>query len=343
MRKILLNLLVLLLFTIICHNLLAQNFRDIYNKVNPSVVTIHTINKVVPSAKLQQSTSMKGVGSGVLIPDSMVITAAHVVQTADSVIVEFFGGNRVTCKVIASSPAADVALLQLEEIPENAIVARLADSDKVAIGDNVFIIGAPYGIGHTLTVGHISARHKPNTVMGGFDSGEFFQTDAAINQGNSGGPMFNMHGEVIGIVSSIISKSGGFEGLGFAVTSNTASKLLLEEPTPWTGVHGDFLSGELAKIFNLPQSEGLLIQRVAIGSPAYKANLREGSIKAVINGHSMLLGGDIVLYVDGIQISGNKSIVEIRRKLREIRKGDHVTVSVLRAGKVLDLSVHFPD
>jgi S1-C subfamily serine protease len=343
MRKMLINLQILLLFTIICPNLSAQDLREVYNKVNPSVVIIHTIDSVVPSGKLQQSTSMKGVGSGVLIPDAKVITAAHVVHTADSAIVEFLNGKRVTCKVIASSPAADVALLQLEEIPENAVVARLADSDKVAIGDNVFIIGAPYGIGHTLTVGHISARHKQNTIMGGFDSGEFFQTDAAINQGNSGGPMFNMHGEVIGIVSSILSKSGGFEGLGFAATSNTASKLLLEEPTPWTGVQGYLLTGKFARIFNLPQSAGLLLQRVAIGSPVYKAGLRGGSIKAVINEKSIVLGGDIILSVDGIQVAGKESRVEIRKRLREISKGEQVTVSVLSAGKVLDLSVYFPD
>ncbi len=343
MRKLLINLQILLLFPIICPNLSAQDLGEVYNKVNPSVVIIHTIDRVVPSGKLKQSASMKGIGSGVLISDSKVITAAHVIQTASSAVVEFLSGKRFTSKVIASSPAADVALLQLEEIPDDAVVARLADSENVSIGDKIFVIGAPYGIGHALTVGYISTRHKPNTLFGGFESGEFFQTDAAINQGNSGGPIFNMHGEVIGIVSSILSKSGGFEGIGFAATSNTVRKLLLEKPTPWTGVQGYLLSGELAGILNLPQPSGLLLQRVAIGSPAYNSNLRGGSVKAVINGQSILLGGDIILSVDGIEVTGEESRLEIRKKLREINKGEKMSVSILREGKTINLSVYFPD
>ena len=153
----------------------------------------------------------------------------------------------------------------------------------------------------------------------------------------------NIYGEAIGIVSSIMSQSGGFEGLGFAVTSNTAKKLLLEEPTPWSVVQGYLHSDEIAGIFNLPQSSGLLLQRVATGSPAYKAKLREGSIDAVVNGQSMVLGGDIILSVDGIQIDGNKSILAIREKLREASKGKSITVSVLRASKVFDVSVDFSD
>ena len=104
----------------------------------------------------------------------------------------------------------------------------LGDSDKVEVGGDVFIVGAPYGISHTLTAGHVSGRHRPNTIYSELATAEFVQTDAAINEGNSGGPMFGMAGEVIGIVSHIISKSGGFEGLGFVVTSNMARALLLE-------------------------------------------------------------------------------------------------------------------
>ncbi len=333
----------ILSFVFICFDLSAQDLTETYNKVNPSVVIIHTINKAVPSADKRHVTSTKGVGSGVLISGNKVITAAHVVHTANSAVVEFLGGKRVTCKIVASSPTADVAMLQLEKVPENIVVASLADSDSVSVGEEAFVIGAPYGIGHTLTVGHVSARHKPKTMFGGFDSSEFFQTDAAINQGNSGGPMFNMNGEVIGIVSSILSKSGGFEGLGFAVTSNTAKRLLLEEPTPWSGVQGYLLSDEFARIFNLPQSSGLLLQRVATGSPAYKARLREGTIDAVVNGQSMVLGGDIILSVDGIQIDGNKSILTIRKKLREAGNEKSIIVSVLRASKVFDVSVDFSD
>ena len=114
------------------------------------------------------------------------------------------------------------------------------------------MVGAPLGITHTLTVGHLSARHKPNATFSGMLTAEFFQTDAAINRGNSGGPMFNLKGEVIGIVSYNLSQGGGSDGLGFAVTSNMTRRLLLDEPSVWSGLDGYLLTGEAARAFNLP-------------------------------------------------------------------------------------------
>ena len=117
-------------------------------------------------------------------------------------------------------------LLRLESVPDSAVVATLGDSDRARVGQRIFVIGAPYGLSPTLTVGHISARHLPGTSRGPFSLGEFFQADAAIHRGNSGGPMFNMNGEVIGVVSHIVSLSGGSEGLGFVVTANAAMDTL---------------------------------------------------------------------------------------------------------------------
>ena len=155
-----------------------------------------------------------GIGSGVLIsPDGKVLTAAHVVQTADRVAVEFANGMSVPARVIASEVRADVALLQLQRVPPGAVAARLADSDSVQVGDDVFIIGAPYGLGHSLSVGHVSGRHDMRRIVRGVPV-EVLQTDAAVNMGNSGGPMFNTNGGVVGIVSQILSQSGGFEGIG---------------------------------------------------------------------------------------------------------------------------------
>ena len=118
--------------------------------------------------------------------------------------------------------------MQLERRPTGAKPAPLGDSDRAEVGDQIFIVGAPLGISYSLTVGYISARRETDDLFGGFLPTEQFQTDAAINEGNSGGPMFNMKGEVIGIVSYIISQSGGFEGLGFVITSNMAKRLLLD-------------------------------------------------------------------------------------------------------------------
>jgi len=137
-------------------------------------------------------------------------------------------------------------------------------------------------------VGHVGGRRRPTARYGWFSLAEFVQTDAAINPGNSGGPMFNMTGEVIGIVSNIITRSGGFEGLGFVVASNTARRLPLDRPSFWTGLQGYPVHGPLARALNVPQPVGLLVQRVAEGSPAAQMGLRGGTIKATIDGRIMI-------------------------------------------------------
>src|SRR5262249_14639637 len=272
----------------------AENLSQIFGFVNPSVVIVRTSEREVSAEG--QLAKFGEVGSGVLISsDGKVMTAAHVVHLADRVVVEFLGGERVDARIVASDAAADVSLLQLERVPAGALVATLGDSDRTQIGEEVFIIGAPYGIGHTLSAGHISGRHEPDTVYHGLAKAEFLQTDAAINQGNSGGPMFNMKGEVIGIVSHIISKSGGFEGLGFVVTANMAKRMLLDVPSFWTGFSAVLLTAPLSRVLTLPQPSGLLVQRVADGSAAAAIGIRGGTTKATIAGTDLILGGDIIL------------------------------------------------
>ncbi|OGL04121.1 MAG: trypsin [Candidatus Rokubacteria bacterium RIFCSPLOWO2_02_FULL_68_19] len=323
----------------------AQSVGQVFRRVNPSVVVIRTREKDVAARSQGQGqvVSVSGVGSGVLISaDGKVMTAAHVVHTADEISVEFLSGEAVGARVVASEPQADVSLLQLERVPPGALVAKLGDSDKVQVGDQIFIIGAPYGIGHTLSVGHISARHKPNTVYSGMSLAEFFQTDAAINQGNSGGPMFSVGGEVIGVVSHIISKSGGFEGLGFVVTANMARRLLLEQRSFWNGLEGFVLSGELAVVFNLPQPVGLLVQRVAARSPAEVIGLRPGTMKATIEGQTLTVGGDVILQVQGIPLSAENSYERIQERLSRLHSGAEVTITVLREGHLVELKAKLP-
>ena len=317
---------------------LAQTFKQ----VGGAVVQVRTIERV---AVARRSTALEisspGLGSGVLISaDGKVLTAAHVVQTADAVAVEFPGGEVIRASILASEPAADLALLQLERVPAGARPATLGDSDKVEIGDEIFVIGAPFGISHTMTVGHVSARRQPNATFGSMETTELFQTDAAINQGNSGGPMFNLAGQVIGVVSHLVSRSGGSEGLGFVVTSNMASRLLFQERTVWSGVTGYLLTGDMARAFNVPDAQaGLLVQRVAHGSLAERLGLRGGNLPAVVGGEQILVGGDIVVGVDGIAIGSRKAYEDIRKRLIEIRdrKGS-LRVSVLRSGGVIALT-----
>jgi S1-C subfamily serine protease len=312
---------------------------EIFKRVNPAVVEIHTEQSDLPPVPRGQPVSVAGLGSGVLIsPDGKILTAAHVVQTADAIEVEFLTGEKIGARVLSSEPSADVALLQLDKAPRAPFVAKIGDSDAVEIGAPVFVVGAPLGASHTLTVGYISARRRPNATLSGMSRAEFFQTDAAINQGNSGGPLFNMQGEVIGVVSHILSHSGGSEGLGFAVTSKVARQLL-EQKSFWSGVGGYMLSGELAKVFNLPPpGAGLLVQRVAAGSPAEKIGLKGGTTRASIGDDDIVVGGDIILSVMGIAMSEPSSLTLIRQKLTELNVNDPVQVTVLRGGKVITLT-----
>jgi S1-C subfamily serine protease len=311
---------------------------DLFKEVNGSVTVVVALHKVLSVPAGIQQTMGLNVGSGVLVSKSgKVITAAHLVNTADQIKVKLSGGEIAGARVTASDPFADISLLELESVPKEVVVAKLGDSDKAEVGDEVFVVGAPYGLSHSLTAGHISARHKLNRVSAGFELGEFFQTDAAINQGNSGGPMFNMAGEVIGIASRILTKSGGSEGLGFVVTSNTARRLLLEQPSFWFGLDGLVLEDEVAAAFNLPQPMGFLVQQVAENSPASRLGLRPGEIKSQIGLSEVLLGGDVILEVVGIQVSKD-CYQQIRSRLSHMKPGDIITVKVLRAGRILQLN-----
>jgi S1-C subfamily serine protease len=317
-----------------------QALSEAFKRVNPAVVEIHTEETDLAPGGVGRQVAVAGLGSGVLIaPEGKVLTAAHVVQTADNIEVELLTGERLKARVVSSEPAADIALLQLERAPRPPFVAKLGDSDAVEIGDRVFVVGAPLGVSHTLTVGHISGRRSPSTTFGGMSRPEYFQTDAAVNQGNSGGPMFNMQGEIIGIVSYILSRSGGSEGLGFAITSKVARQLMLEERSFWSGVNGYILSGALAKVFNVPPpGVGVLVQRIAAGSPAERLGLKGGSVRVAIGEEELIAGGDIVLSIQGISLGGPSGFGLARQKLTELRPGDSATVTVLRGGQTITLT-----
>ena len=330
---------------VLCEDALARQLKDSYRKVAPSICMVQTMQTDSVSDTEPRFVTSSGVGSGVLISnDGMVLTAAHVVQAADAVGVVFSDGALIPARVISSAPSADVALIKLDRVPEKAAPAALGNSDKVEVGDEVFVVGAPYGLSHTLTAGHISSRHTPGReLLGNLEKLELFQTDAAINMGNSGGPMFNMDGEIIGVVSHILSQSGGSEGLGFAVTSHVARHLLLEHKAIWTGIDFFPLTGALSGIFNLPQDAGLLVQRVAANSPADALGFKPGLMPARVGDNDLLVGGDIILEVRGIQITGTQDDGQrIMPALNALKAGEVLTVKILRAGRLMDLSYTRP-
>jgi len=314
----------------------AQTAGEVFRKVAPSVVVIRAKGHEVAASG---QTRFNETGSGVLIsPDGKVMTAAHVVHAMDEITVEFLGGETVKARVVASEPAADLSLLQLERVPTGAKSSPLANSDPVQVGDPVIIVGAPYGLSYSLSDGLISARWKPNTVYKTMPLAEFFQTTATINTGNSGGPMFSMKGEVIGIVSHNISKSGGSEGLGFVVTINTAKKLLLEKRSFWSGLEGQLLTDQQADLLNLPPgSTGFMVKTVAKGSPAEAMGLRGATMIANLGGDQVPLGGDIILAVEDLKAEA-ANLTKIRDLLASKPAGSPFKVTVLRAGKVLDVT-----
>ena len=313
----------------------AQNLNELFSKVNSSVVVIRARGRDVSNVGV---TRFSETGSGVLVSaDGKVMTAAHVVNAMDEITVEAVGGAQVIARVIASEPGADLSLLQLERVPADMKPSPMADSRTVRVGDQVMIIGAPYGLSHSMSVGWISARWPPNTVYKSMPLAEFFQTTATINTGNSGGPMFNMAGEVIGIVSHNISKSGGSEGLGFVVTINTAKKLLLERKSFWSGIDGTMLTGDLAAIFNLPEPTGFLVKTVAQGSSAWNMGLLGGDKIATIGGQQIAVGGDVILSVDDLPIGSEDNVEKIRNRLAAEPPGTAFKMKVLRAGKIVVL------
>src|SRR5207249_9543167 len=269
-------------------------------------------------------------------------TAAHVTLAMDEITVEFLGGDTVRARTVTEEPAADLSLLQLDRVPPGVTPATLGNSDTVRVGDLILIVGAPYGLSHSMSAGWISARWPPNSVYRSMPLAEFLQTDATINTGNSGGPMFNMAGEVIGIVSHNISKSGGSEGLGFVVTINTAKRLLLERPSFWSGLDGRLVSGPIAQILNLPQPSGYLVKSVARGSAGDAVGLIGGAVLGTIMGEQLVVGGDIILEVQGIPVGEATDHRRVRDILDSVAPGGEFTMTILRLGKVRELKGRHP-
>jgi serine protease Do len=344
-------LLCLLTVAVISTTAHAQELRDVFRKVNQSVVTVRT-KQVDPAPSPGQVMSIvDGLGSGVLISnDGKVLTAAHVVQTADAALVEFPDGQGIIARVIGSDVRSDVALLQLQHPPKGIVPAALGDSDKVEVGDQIFVVGAPYGIDQTLTAGHVSGRRRQNKEGETETSIEFLQTDAAINSGNSGSPMFDMNGQVVGIVSTIMSQSGGSEGLAFATAANTAKRFLLERKPFWSGIGGVLVTGDLAKALNLPQPAGFLVQRIGEGSIGSRLGINGGTLHVTFQGADLLLGGDVILSVNDVDITATSTAEppagreagdnyeRIFSSIGDLKPGDALVLKVLREGKVVKLT-----
>lgn len=312
---------------------LGQDLSELYAELSPSVVKVMISEKEFNPRSGQMADS-EGVGSGVLISDDgLVLTASHVVQTADNIKVQFNDGETIPAHVVSSATFADVATIKLSWLPKGKQPVKLGNSDSTRVGDEIFMIGSPYGLDYSLSVGYISGRHVKNKFAHGQIDIEFFQTDAAINHGNSGGPMFNMEGEVIGVASFILSESGGFQGLGFAATSNVCQALLLDSPTPWTGMVAVMIGGQLASALNIHQGAGLLVQKVTLLSPLGMMGIKGGTIPLDIEGESIYIGGDVILSINGIALNNEANLDAARESFAALREGDSFSLTIWRNGK----------
>jgi len=265
----------------------------------------------------------QGVGSGVIVTsDGYVLTNNHVVDGADEIKVSLNDGRDFTGKVIGRDPKTDVAVVKIEGTGLPAVT--FADSDKIEVGDMVLAIGNPFGIGQTVTTGIVSAKGRATM---GLDYEDFIQTDAAINPGNSGGALVDIDGRLVGMNTAILSRSGGNQGIGFAVPTNLA-RWVMESLVSngsvergFLGVNIQDLTPELAKEFKLDQAKGALVAEVTPGSPAEKAGVKSGDLITAFNGKEVADSRHLKLHV-GATLP-NSSV-----PLKVLRDGQSTTLTV---------------
>ena len=318
----------------------AQTFADLIEKVDSSVVQIHVLEqRNAGMGRPDNMTSAEGFGTGTLVgkDHKYILTAAHVVSDATKIKVEFLDGTLVDAFNRRVDKIADVAIIELAEPVNNMPVAPVGNSDEARVGDDIFIIGNPLGLSHSVSKGIISSKHTEKSKLNDKRIMEFFQTDAAINKGNSGGPMFNMKGEVIGVVSSILSFSGGFEGLGFAATSNIAQEILLQRGRIWFGTDVLLMSPEMCQIFNVPQEGAVLVQNVVENSPAYFMGLKGGYLNMKVGDSEFLAGGDVILQFDDFKFDTQQTVEAFWEYLNTVPQNHQYVVKVYRNSEIKEL------
>jgi len=325
-------------------NLLSNVFENVNNSVVQITSQYSVVNKniIINGSPLEsQSTHL---GSG-LVYDTLghIITNAHVVENAEKVDVTFVDGNSYAAEVVGKDEYADIAVLNIidDYTDENLQPLTFGDSSQLHVGQQVIAIGNPFGLSNTMTTGIVSqtGRILPNE-KGGFSNPNIIQTDAAINPGNSGGPLLNLNGEVIGINTAIRSNTGEFSGVGFAISSNMALRVipsLIEKGSyahPWIGIVGASLNHELTQKLDLPKNyKGVLISSVVKDSPADKAGLEE----ATYNANGELKDGDVIISVDKNPVKGMDDIITYIAENKSV--GNEITLTVNRHETLIDFKV----
>lgn len=322
----------------------AINVR-IYSQAAPAVANINT--RTLEYDVFMEPVPVEGAGSGFVIDSrGYILTDYHVVQGAQMISVTLGDRSHYEAKFIGADERNDIALVKIDPKDKKLPILTMGDSETLQVGQRVLAIGNPFGFQSTLTTGVVSALGRTvqtgqTTVIDGA-----IQTDAAINQGNSGGPLLNSHGEVIGINSAIYTPSGTTAGIGFAIPINTARQIAEDLITEGRvrrasmGVSARVLTPAMAEALRLPVNEGLLLEHVNPGGPADRAGLKGGDRQAILGMSRIILGGDVVTAIDGRAINGQ---MDLNLALNHKRPGDTVKVDYYRSGQKMQAEVKLTD
>jgi S1-C subfamily serine protease len=321
----------------------AMSVNEIYERAAPGVVQINSTSTVSVSGV--PAGDQQALGSGFVVDKSgHIVTNFHVVQGADEIRVSFSNQDTVEARVVGTDPSTDLAVLRVD-VSANALTPLpLGNSDKVEVGDPVVAIGNPFGLDRTATAGIVSGVQRLITAPNQFAIDHVIQTDAPINKGNSGGPLLNTRGQVIGVNTQI--ETGGIStgnvGIGFAVPADTVKNVVGQilrtgrVAHAHLGIQGHPITSELAKEFRLPVDAGVLVEAVTEGSGADRAGLQQGDTDVVVSGETYILGGDIIVAADGKQIS---SIEQLRDAIAAHKPGEKIKLEIYREAKATSVLV----
>ncbi len=328
-------------------------FINIYERVNPSVVNIDIV------FDSSFSDSFSGSGSGFVYDDEgHIVTNAHVIQGAREIVVTFSSGYVTSANIVGVDAFSDLAVIKVDVDPDILVPVTMGNSRDVKVGQHVVVIGNPFGLTSSMTVGNVSATGRAlpseqllsedSNASGIFNNPAILQVDATINPGNSGGPVLNIDGELIGVAEAIRTETGFFQGVAFAIPSNTVQRIvpqLIDKGIvsyPYLGISSPATDdgitvAALAEPYNLPVSSGVLVAEVLSDSPAEEAGLRGGDTEEVIRGRRVILGGDIIVAINGEFVNDLDELLAYL--IENVSPGETVQLTIVRDNQTLEIPV----
>ena len=302
---------------------------EIYDQIKCSVVLIQT---------------EIGLGSGFVYDrEGRIVTNYHVIEGANTIQVTFLDGNITDANRVGEDPYSDLAVIKVSPDITKLCPVVLGNSSELIVGEPVAAIGNPFGLSDTITAGIVSALGRDLEAPGHYRIVDIIQVDAAINPGNSGGPLVNLEGQVVGVNTAIISGSGTFAGVGFAIPSDTVRRELPDliatgqYKHPWVGITGIDVNLAIAQYIGLEKPQGFLVIDVVPDSPAEDAGLKGGNQTVVIDGGEIKIGGDVIVGIDGLNVRTLNDLVVYTE--RNKRPGDIVSLAIIRDGQEVTKSL----